>query len=103
MLPYAHGEGGIYVTLTLAEARADAARSHCDLCVRIKLDPGEVFDLDLDCLQLQVIRPEDDVPLSVELGEFDLMALFTECMVGVPANIQAEVRTRWDAAFTAKR
>ena len=67
------------------------------------LDPGEVFDLDLDCLQLQVIRPEDDVPLSVELGEFDLMALFTECMVGVPANIQAEVRTRWDAAFTAKR
>ena len=63
-----------------------------DLCVRIKLAPGEVFDLDLDCLQLQVIRPEDDVPLSVELGEFDLMALFTECMVRVPANIQAEVR-----------
>jgi hypothetical protein len=101
MLPYAHGEGFPYVTLTLDEARAMTDVK--DLCIRIKLEPGEVFDLDLDCLQLQIIRPEDDVPLSVELGEFDLMALFTECMVGVPANIQAEVRTKWDAAFTAKR
>ena len=65
-----------------------------DLCVRIKLEPGEVFDLDLDCLQLQIVRSEEAEQLSVELGEFDLMALFTECMVGVPANIQAEVRTR---------
>jgi hypothetical protein len=103
MLAYAHGEGFPYVTLTLAEARAMSPDFIRDLCVRIKLEPGEVFDLDLDCLQLQIVRPEDDVPLSVELGEFDLMALFTECMVGVPANIQAEVRTRWDAAFTAKR
>ena len=32
--------------------------------------------------------------MSVELGEFDLMALFAECMVGVPANIQTEVRAK---------
>jgi len=101
MLPYAHGEGHPYMTLTLDEARAMTDVK--DLCVRIKLEPGEVFDLDLDCLQLQIVRPEEAEQLSVELGEFDLMALFTECMVGVPANIQAEVRSRWDAAFTAKR
>jgi hypothetical protein len=100
-LPYAHGEGHPYVTLTLAEARAMTDVK--DLCVRILLQPGEVFDLDLDCLQLQIVRPEDAEQLSVNLGEFDLMALFAECMVNVPANIQTEVRKRWDEAFTAKR
>jgi Calcineurin-like phosphoesterase len=101
MLPYAHGEGFPYVTLTLDEARTMTDVK--DLCVRIKLEPGEVFDLELDCLQLQIVRPEEAEQLSVELGEFDLMALFTECMANVPVNIQTEVRTRWDAAFTAKR
>jgi hypothetical protein len=103
MLAYAHGEGLPYTTLTLAEARAMHPGVMHDLCVRVLLAPGEVFDLDLDCLQLQVVHPEASEKLEVELGEFDLMALFTECMAGVPANIQAEVRTRWDAAFTAKR
>jgi hypothetical protein len=101
MLPYAHGEGFPYVTLTLAEARTMIDVK--DLCVRIMLQPGEVFDLELDCLQLQVVRPEEAEQISVELGEFDLMALFAECMVAVPANIQSEVRKRWDEAFTAKR
>jgi hypothetical protein len=101
MLPYAHGEGLPYITLTLDEARAMTDVK--DLCVRIMLAPGEVFDLDLDCQQLQIVWPEEAEQISVELGEFDLMALFTDCMVGVPANIQAEVRIRWDAAFAAKR
>ena len=107
MLPYAHGEdatGRTYVTMTLAEATA-ATDLH-DKCVRIKLFPGEVFDLELDCLQLQVIRPEEDVGmLDVSIGDFDLKALFDGVMVDhqVPADIQAEVRQRWDSAFTTRR
>ena len=85
------------MTLTLAEARAMIDVK--DLCVRIMLTPGEVFDLDLDCLQLQIIQPEEAEKIEVELGDFDLMALFTECMVGVPANIQAEVRTQMGRSF----
>ena len=59
MLPYAFGEdatGDTYVTLSLDElsARDDLH----DKCVRVVLKPGEVFDSEVDCLQLQVQRAE---------------------------------------------
>jgi hypothetical protein len=104
MLAYAHGEGDPYVTLTLDEARA--ATDLLNKCVRIMLAPGEVFDLEIDCLQLQVERlgVEDD-PIEVELGEFDLGGLFEASMTDadVPDHIKAEVRTEWHKSFSSKQ
>jgi len=105
MLPFAHGEdayGTTYVTLTLDEART--ATDLKDKCVRVKLEPGEVFDLELDCLQLQVQRADAEAPLEVELGEFDLGALFELSMEtnAVPETIRAELRLEWSKGFTTK-
>lgn len=106
MLPYAHGEdadGTTYVTLTLDEARERAAELR-DKCVRIDLQPGETYDLDLDCLQLQVRRVSDDAEsIEVELGEFNLGNIFDECMADVPAGVLEQVRDEWNKAFNAKR
>jgi predicted phosphodiesterase len=49
MQPYAHGEGDMYVTLTVEEALARDDLEN--LCVRILLEPGEVMP-EIDCLQL---------------------------------------------------
>lgn len=107
MLPYAHGEdptGETYVTLSLDEARA--AEDLHDKCVRIRLQPGETFDLQIDCLQLQIERMESsDKKLEVSLGEFDLQKLFEEVIVdhAVPSHIASSVRSEWDRRFTASR
>jgi DNA repair exonuclease SbcCD nuclease subunit len=105
MLPYAHGEdadGTTYVTLSLEEARTRTDLHDC--CVRIDLQPGETFDLDLDCLQLQVRRvTEERESIEVELGEFNLNSIFDECMRDVPDNIRNEVKTQWDERFSTKQ
>lgn len=68
--PYAHGEGDMYVTLTLAEALAQDPADLYDKCVRVALAPGEVTP-DIDCLQLTTIRIDD----GGEITEIDLDAI----------------------------
>ena len=64
MQPYAHGEGDMYVTLS-KEGVEDRIHNYGadwfkNKCVRVDLDPTEVWDIDLDCLQLQVRRDKLD-------------------------------------------
>lgn len=63
MQPYAHGEGDMYVTLTVEEALA--RDDLYDKCVRILLGPDEVMP-DIDCFQLTRKRA-DTVGEEVEL------------------------------------
>jgi hypothetical protein len=96
MQPYAHGEGDLYVTVSLDEARRLDLR---DKCVRVDLKPGEVFDLDLDCLQLQVRHPEETSELEVSYGDFDMATLFNQAFEaeGVPLAIAEQVLERFHA------
>lgn len=96
MQPLAHGEGDLYVTVSLDEARTMNLR---DRCVRVDLKPGEVFDLDLDCLQLQVRQPDEVEHINVAYGDFDMAALFSQAFEqeGVPGDIKEQVL----AAFRA--
>ena len=100
LLPYAHGEGGdMHVTLTLEEAKVRTDLH--DKCVRIKLAAGEVYDLDLDCLQLSFLAEETE-QVEVELGEFNLVTLFADCMTerAVPDGIREQVSTEWAKHFS---
>ena len=80
--PFAHGEEideHLYLTRSLAAVKADPSL-YRDKCLRIDLLPGEIFDSDLDCLQLTLRRVGEE-PASeetVSLGDFDLMKLFTQ-------------------------
>lgn len=93
MQPYSHGEGDhLYVTLSLEEARTRT--DLVDKCVRIDLAPGEALDFDLDCLQLQVRRPEEQaVSLEVSYADFNMEGLFVQAFEqeGVPPSIREEV------------
>jgi DNA repair exonuclease SbcCD nuclease subunit len=108
MLPYAHGEdadGATYVMLSLVEARDARPEFLKDKCVRVQLLPGEMFDLELDCLQLQVQRVgEVEEQIEVSLGDFDLNKLFETSMTehAVPDDIKAEVRTEWTKSFALR-
>ncbi|KGM36106.1 metallophosphoesterase [Inquilinus limosus] len=102
MQPYAHGEGDLYVTLTLAELEAnrDAVK---DRVVRLVLQPGEVLEEPVDCLQFSVqrVRPDQGEEVDqVELGEFDLKGIFDECFKGNPLaeTVWAEYEKRKNAA-----
>jgi hypothetical protein len=79
MQPMAHGEDPderLYVTRSLPEVEADP-EAYKDKCLRVDLRPGEVFDMEIDCLQLTVRRPDEELcDEAVVLGDFDLMALF---------------------------
>lgn len=107
LIPFAHGEdptGETYVTLSLDEARA-AGDLH-NKCVRIRLQPGEIYDLTIDCLQLQVERADVcEEPLDVSLGDFDLHKLFDDVLAehAVPSFIASQVRSEWDRIFTLRR
>jgi len=99
MQPYAHGEGEMYVTLTLAEARARTDLR--DKCVRIKLQPGETCDFEPDCLQLKVVPVGDDQEsTTVTLGDFDIHKLFAQAFdqVGVTSDLRQRVKERYEAA-----
>lgn len=66
MQPYAHGEGDMYVTLTVDEALA--RDDLYDKCVRIMLQPGEILP-DIDCLQLTSTREAAvDEPIEIEIS-----------------------------------
>jgi DNA repair exonuclease SbcCD nuclease subunit len=93
--PFAHGEGNeLYVTVTLDEAKTLDLRGKC---VRVRLNEGEILDFELDCLQLQVESPRQNVDLSVDYDEaFDLKALAERARIeaGVPDEIWAKVLER---------
>lgn len=102
MVGYAHGEGEPYITISLEEARTrDDLR---DKCVRIDLQPGEIFDLQIDCLQLQIrtLEEQEAEALDVGLGEFSLMSVFDETMAefDLPTPIAGELRSRCEQLFT---
>lgn len=98
MQPYAHGEEsdeGLYVTRTLATlGDEDYSRK----CLRVVLGSGEVWDRDIDCLQLTVKREKDGdaMDLDVTLGDFDLAALFAEAFAGVDPAIARRVMDEYD-------
>lgn len=96
MQPYAHGEGDLYVTVSLEQARTMDLR---DKCVRVDLAPGEVFDLDLDCLQLQVRPAEEIERVNVAYSDFDLSSLFAQAFEqeAVPEQIRSEVIAAFNA------
>lgn len=77
MLPYAHGEGDLYVTLTREEAlaRDDLHDKH----VRLLLAPGE-DEPDIDCLALthKRVRPENDEQPTVSVDDFDFHQIVRE-------------------------
>lgn len=93
--PYAHGEGSeFYLTLNLEEARTQDLK---DKCVRIWLQPGEVLDFEIDCLQLKVETVETEVDLSVDYDDtFDLKTLAQRAgeEAGVPADLWEKIMGR---------
>lgn len=97
--PYAHGEGDMYVTLTLEEALAQADDLK-DKCVRIKLEPGEVMP-DLDCLQLSAIRPESAEAIEIEVTDsFDVKSTLNEVLAEdeVPEEVCTFIKEKLGAA-----
>lgn len=89
MQPYAHGEepdDSLYVTATLAEVIKDTAKFK-DKALRVLLAPGELFDLDVDYLQLTIKRinkdgdeEADDDDLDINSSSIDVDALFVKAM-----------------------
>ena len=64
----------------------------------ILLKPGEFFDLEIDCLQFTVRRPEEELAdETIVLGDFDLMALFKTAfeVEGVPEPFREKVIERY--------
>lgn len=82
--PYSHAEdpnGDLYVTMTkLAFDQMQHPEMLKNKCVRILLEEGETLPDDLDCLQLTAKRLNsiEDEEIEVELGDFNMEALFTE-------------------------
>jgi hypothetical protein len=110
MQPYSHAEDPgeiIYVTRTLAEVRADP-NGFAMKALRVVLDPGETFDLQIDCLQLQVTRGKVEAE-EVDLGEvqfeaFDLNELFAAAcrQIGLDAETQALTSRRLEEERAAR-
>jgi predicted phosphodiesterase len=97
--PFSHGEGPMYATLSLDEAREVGPAAIRDKCVRIQLQPGETYDLELDCLQLTLQRlSSDEEPETVTLGDFDMAALFSQAFdqAGVSADLRPTVLGKHD-------
>jgi hypothetical protein len=97
--PFSHGEGPMYVTLSLDEAREVDPAAIRDKCVRIQLQPGETYDLEIDCLQLTLQRlSSEEEPETVTLGDFDMAALFSQAFdqAGVSADLRATVLGKHD-------
>ena len=88
--PYGHGEGEeLYVTIDLEQFKSDPDQ-YRDKCVRIRLKEGELIDFEVDCLQLQVETPPQNVDLSVDYdAAFDMKALAERARAdaGVPQEI----------------
>ena len=64
-----------------------------DKCVRLRLKEGELLDCEVDCLQLQVETPPQNVDLSVDYdAAFDMKASAERARAeaGVPQEIRAQ-------------
>lgn len=84
--PYAHGEGDMYVTLTLEEAlkRDDLA----DKVVRIRLQPGETLP-DINCLQLtaQRVTEAGEVPDEIDI----------DAVASTTFNVEETLKAKFEA------
>jgi DNA repair exonuclease SbcCD nuclease subunit len=107
MQPYAHGEESdakLYVTVPYSKVIEDPTIYH-DKCLRVLLDQGDVFDIELDCLQL-TLKYEDDGTIeeqqAVQLGDFDMGKLFTQVFdeFQLPPEIRAQILTHYEALRT---
>ena len=79
----------MYVTIELDQFKSDPDQ-YRDKCVRIRLKEGEHIDFEVDCLQVQVETPLQNVDLSVDYDEaFDMKALAERARAeaGVPQKI----------------
>lgn len=101
--PYAHGEGDMYVTLTLEEAlkRDDLA----DKVVRIRLQPGETLP-DINCLQLtaQRVTEAGEVPDEIDIDAVASTTFNVEEILKakfeaneVPDNVQTFIKEKLGA------
>ena len=91
--PFGHGEGEeMYVTIELDQFKSDPDQ-YRDKCVRLRLKEGELMDCEVDCLQLQVETPPQNVDLSVDYdAAFDMKASAERARAeaGVPQEIRAQ-------------
>lgn len=99
MLPYAHGEGGdLYVTVSKAEVLA-TPEAFKNKCVRVVLKPGEIWDVELDCLQIQLKKEEasSSTEIEVKFEDFSMDDIFKDAFreENVPLEIQEECFSRW--------
>ena len=105
MQPLAHGEGDMYLTLTKKQIEElpdiDVLK---DKCVRVILQPGETFDLQIDCLQLQVqlSSTNEASEIEIELGDFNLISIRDETLqkFNIPPCISQKLKDKWSTLFT---
>lgn len=108
MQPYAFGEdaqGTFYIDLDLETARNIKPELIKDKCVRITLKPGEIFDLTLDVLQVQVrtIEENEPVDLRVSFEEFDLAGIYNTSLekFAMSIEVREKLSSLWKEAFSA--
>jgi hypothetical protein len=105
MVPLAHGEdptGDWYVTLRPDEITDPAVLRN--KCVRIILAPGEVWDQELDCLQLKIERvgPEEQA-VEVSMDGFDLNQSYQDIFASysfIP-QVKDRIDAKWQETFTS--
>lgn len=104
MQPYAHGEevdNQLYITLSKLEADHIREEVTRDRCVRVVLEPGEIFDRELDCLQLTIKRLNEkgeEIPeIDVDLGDFNIDNLMAESLqeLGIDRSIASALTTKF--------
>lgn len=83
MQPYAHGEESddqLYTTITKSELEDLDPLWLQSRCVRVVLQPGEILDQEINCLQLTIkkVTAEEDALPDVSLGDFDMESLFLQ-------------------------
>ena len=98
MQPYSHSEdreGKLYVTLSPAEVieRMDKLQN---FCVRVELEPGEIFDQVIDCFQLTTIvrgsAEDDEITTDVDFEEFDFGRLLSQACEEVGLENEAFIK-----------
>lgn len=101
MQPLDHSQDAderLYVTCTLDYTLANLD-SFKDKHLRVRLRPGEVLDVQVDCLQLTVVREgqeEEALALDVQFQEFDFEALLEQAItqVGLGDTVATAMRER---------
>lgn len=105
MQPYAHGEendDSLYQTVTKKELLESPVGAFRNKCLRVRLAPGELFDVEVDCLQLTVQKENGkDEPIEVQLGDFDMITLFAEAFKS--AGVSDETTKRMLEQYEASR